>query len=296
MTNNNNFKSVLLNDKTYLKLLEKNNNNELNNRTDVKIFQIFNEINQRKFIYKYLKPSYGVNNFINNLIYYSQPFNFNDIRDCSLKQVDFTDRYIADLVNSEIATYSPYERSIILSKLKDKRERKIIYNNFKKGVKESALNDLGVSCFTGSPSNEVMWGVYAQNYEGIVIQFDFEKLVQYFTELNIATFVKVDYLVDLNKLVYDLGVNLVDITIDMVSRKSKQWEYEDEIRAIMSPINNPIVQIQSSLITAVFLGNRMAPESKNKVIEDVKTNKPHCKVYEIDLDDDLNLGYKEIGL
>ena len=159
-------------------------------------------------------------------IYFKSREQLNDINELRPKfalgkNAEERKNYVRDLVEKEGAGLSPAQKLL-------KRRNLLNRFNFRNGAVDSSFHQIldrsGIFSLSETIDSHVLWGNYANNYGGIVIEFD----------SNIGLF-------DLaNRVAYQEDMPLVDIINDsheiitqkMVLTKLKQWEHEQEWRVI----------------------------------------------------------------
>lgn len=159
-------------------------------------------------------------------IYFKSREQLNDINELRPKfalgkNAEERKNYVRDLVEKEGAGLSPAQKLL-------KRRNLLNRFNFRNGAVDSSFHQIldrsGIFSLSETIDSHVLWGNYANNYGGIVIEFD----------SNIGLF-------DLaNRVTYQENMPLVDIINDsheiitqkMVLTKLKQWEHEQEWRVI----------------------------------------------------------------
>lgn len=151
--------------------------------------------------------------------------------------------------------------------------------------------DIGILCLSGICDNLVMWGNYADNHKGIVIEFD-DVHPFFHPDCEITGFMH-----KLKKVVY------VDERITMNSdewganektflAKGKDWEYENEYRmTILLEENdrNPNrfnIKFPSEIITAVYIGCK-ATQSTKIYVNNLSSKKQwkHLKIHQYEVDE-----------
>jgi|GEM_PF-2473825 len=185
------------------------------------------------------------------------------------------------------------------------------------------LKDLAsMTCFTETNNNTLMWSHYANNHEGICVEYDLKLLktdpfgickhlfpIIYSNarpvNRNIHSLIKSHYA--LKKAIdecyiYDGDENLNDIS-PMFLTKGIEWKYEQEWRIIytkkqMYDINENVLYSENlpfPCVTAVYLGYRIDPEIKTNLIEIAdrlsSTENRKIQVYQAKLE---NTGYSII--
>jgi hypothetical protein len=152
-------------------------------------------------------------------------------------------------------------------------------------------HDIGMLCLSGLRDNLVMWGNYADNHKGIVIEFD-DSHPFFNPDCEIT-----DFIHELKEVVY------VDERISMNSdewganektflAKGKDWKYEYEYRmTILLEENdrNPNrfnIKFPSEIITAVYIGCKATQDTK-KYVNNLSSKKQwkHLKIHQYEADE-----------
>lgn len=140
-----------------------------------------------------------------------------------------------------------------------------------------SFGESGVTCFSESHTDILMWGHYASRHRGFCVEFD--------TELDpiFEDAFKVAYFDKFQEVLYYDGMTVKDA----ISKKFDAWKYEKEWR-IAKPKSGPQV-VSPKCITRVFCGalNRFMPTEENDpwkdrdvyfdVIKVASTHLPHVK-------------------
>lgn len=188
-------------------------------------------------------------------LWFSSPANFNDPFDCKIYPNTPSDEELAQylVTNAQNTTSKDYNR--ILEGIKKSRGDII-----KKAI-DDVMNRSGVKCFTPNNANILMWSHYTNSHKGICLEFDTS--------------------IDPEFFVYPINVNYSEnyptlcftdksFTTEVLRTKSKDWEYEDEVRIYKAESGyhnfNP-----KSLISVTFGCN--TPEDKQtQIIERIINN------------------------
>lgn len=202
---------------------------------------------------------------------------------------------------------------------------KILTQETYKSTLADLANNLRVLCLSRTKNNILMWSHYADNHEGIVIEFDASQLI-------IRKNKKVDYdnkpvILDLEKL-KKLNDETFELTMSVFLRKAKLWQYEKEYRLyffvedMLNIINKQIIQkpheayiwnscknelenkndyidfpISDKSIRAVYFGCKTSSENSTDIINIIKKSYPHVKCYKaIKHDASFRLTFEEIKL
>lgn len=137
-------------------------------------------------------------------------------------------------------------------------------------IREGLGQQVGIECFTQSPTDILMWSYYADKHTGVCVEYDFAKL---FTSCANSFLFPVCYsenrpLLDIQK-VYDpitqqiWNDRIVEVFPSVMRSwitKSKEWEREKEWRLISFPIKNSSerlvrLPIASRIITGINITN-----------------------------------------
>jgi len=152
-------------------------------------------------------------------------------------------------------------------------------------------NDIGILCLSGIKDHLVMWGNYADNHKGIVIEFDKEH--SFFS----PDCKRLNFIHQLKKVVYlEQKISMNSDEWEENERtflaKSKHWEFEEEYRmTVLLEENdrNPNrfnLEFPSNLIKSVYIGCK----AKNETIEYIKNLKvqeqwKHLNIYNMMIDE-----------
>ena len=238
-------------------------------------------------------------------IYYSSPASFNDPFEMSAIFGAPDQDEVMELLG---------ERSTFADLYLSKSARAKIYQQVRatlgtnRVVSREWIELIGVLCLTTSPDNLLMWAHYAQNHTGICLGFDsgFEP----FSTAHPVHYQEGRALVaPLNTVSREQ--QLVDKVLFV---KSPHWRYESEWRCIKRPVRDDekayyrdlyrqqpdkcddIAQLLASeggpgryefdvgALRRIYLGARMRPEWKDRVMAAVDTDTPFVKMHEMSLD------------
>ncbi|MDZ7794954.1 MAG: DUF2971 domain-containing protein [Spirochaetia bacterium] len=127
----------------------------------------------------------------------------------------------------------------------------------------SAISNYGeeilICSLSSTGDNVVMWSLYADGHKGITIEFDIpDHLIAENGEYEYGKFYKIKYEPEL-KNVSSEKINK-EIAFRIFTRKTKDWEYEQEYRLLY----NEIFYQLDNKISRIILGNRIS--DKNEAI------------------------------
>ena len=137
-------------------------------------------------------------------------------------------------------------------------QTKDIYLDYVKSLSELYQSTVYVACFTETQDNILMWSHYAQNHEGICIEYDFSRLE--FTSRTIQSLSPVKYINELfDTIDYSNRTPIDKIQLAALS-KFDGWKYENEWRLIS--ILKEEQRFQLIKPTAVIFGTKTLIEDK----------------------------------
>ncbi len=119
----------------------------------------------------------------------------------------------------------------------------------------------GIACFSETPTNELMWAHYADEFRGICIAYDFSDLRESL-EGNVA-FSRLFYTENPPDL--DLGVNDLETDVRRVlSSKSQKWGYEREWRMFTQRLGR-IVYRNPGAARTIYFGHRIETDIRHRI-------------------------------
>lgn len=181
------------------------------------------KINQKLYKYReigdYGDEDYTMKIITDHTLWFDQPKNFNDPFDCwaNVKKPESK-----DLEKLAATNLTPSVAKICKLGIPDFSLGKM------KKIVDKELNEIGVCCFSKTEKNILMWSHYCKYHQGICLEFDVLEDPTFFTLAKPINYVSAmplyDHLTEPNKLVEKL-----------IQPKSKDWEYEEEVRVIKMP-------------------------------------------------------------
>ncbi len=141
-------------------------------------------------------------------------------------------------------------------------------------------------CFSLRWDSTLMWSHYARSHRGYCVEFDVSGLLDLFRETGEQS--DQQDVIELRRVQYgtvpanpispeDLAPDsLTDLARDFFSTKSRDWAYEEEVRAIRlqtlgaktgNELGTPLMFNPQKCIRAVLLGRRISDEHKNDIRE-----------------------------
>lgn len=176
------------------------------------------------------------NSISNNYLWFSNPLDFNDPYDCNLK-LDF------DNTEDELRLFFKSSKNNYVLKNDDRgltidveEKTRAFLNNpdlMREKIHDIFVNQIvssyGICSFSENDQSLLMWSHYADKHKGVCLVFDVKSDLSFF-----STPFKVEYQSKYPKINYVRDkINEKPLSSQSVfATKSKDWEYEDEIRII----------------------------------------------------------------
>lgn len=230
-------------------------------------------------LYKYFSINKSLcSTLINNEIWFSNPNNFNDPFDCNLKCNYVTDSFfkertenlLREAYNSAIRNESFFKEHKILTLISDSHEqkRKEETDRINKQLQDK-VSQTGISCFSKTHLNIVMWSHYSDNHRGVCLAFNASEKV-FFDKCH-----EVRYVEDFPNTDSILGVDDNSQNF-LFSTKSKDWEYEQEVRVIKR--SNSLVKFDPNSLEKIYFGAKCEKSGIKYIIDLLKEHKKYENV------------------
>lgn len=221
-------------------------------------------------IYKYVTASTAVR-ILKGSIKFTQPSAFNDPFEF-LPQFIMSPDFEAKQINLQFCMFSPRRKGLDRCRVSGADENR---SDIQAREIVGTLNkSLGVLCLTKNPDSLLMWGHYAQEYAGAIVEFD-EKH-EFFYGLNPVKYQKRRPVYEINDFL-DSPSPIADLCV-----KSNVWSYEKEVRLVRSVVDCESRELEGSkfpvltmslpqeAIKAVYIGERMHLSEQREIWELVK--------------------------
>lgn len=249
-------------------------------------------------LYKYTScDEFILDNLFHNKLWYSSPSNFNDV---------FDSRYYFDkdaLCNNLIS---------VLGKGQNLRKGSYAWKGAyaiaqKNSVKlEAVLDDFrihcGVTCFSETNDNLLMWAHYADSHRGICIEYDLLSISNK-TNFIPVPIIYTDKRVSVSSLdVENINVDAMRMCIYILTSKSTIWDYEQEWRIIRDrgacgtnwDENKKGAILDMVEPSSIILGCQIAENNEKKVYNFCNQNK--INLYKMSVDKERFLLNKNVIL
>jgi hypothetical protein len=220
------------------------------------VVEAINKKQLPRFLYKY-RP---LNKFTEAIIsdasfWFASADSFNDPFDCNLTEE--RNIKVSDYEKFFMATSSLSAEVINKYLKKAKRNSSIIREHAIKS-REETINSFGLLSLSENFNSILMWSHYAENHTGIVLCLDLLEDPSFF-----ISSLKVNYQEAYNPVNFFSRKADLDYVNTIITTKSKEWEYEQEIRVIKSSVGKH--DFKKSLIKKVYFGCKCENAEKLKI-------------------------------
>lgn len=141
-----------------------------------------------------------------------------------------------------------------------------------------------LKCFTEDPKNNLMWAHYADSYKGICVEYDIKRASEEVKKMLFPVMYqkKPENYIDIDVLISekeDCAEGYLRDCKGIFVQKPLCWKYEKEWRICDMNYDERISgkNIEFPYITKLFLGPRIEPEDKEKVLAAVKAHNEKSK-------------------
>jgi hypothetical protein len=141
--------------------------------------------------------------------------------------------------------------------LGSRRYRRVISSIF------DMKSSIGIACLSESNRSELMWAHYADNYAGLCVEYDTQRLVAALA--NDVKIVRLSYGDAPPKITENDTQNLRSAAIKILSHKKDNWAYEREWRILGRPAEN--YHRDERCITGIYFGSRIRPQHKQRLMD-----------------------------
>jgi hypothetical protein len=215
-----------------------------------------------RFLYKY-RP---LNDFTNSIIsnssfWFARADSFNDPFDCNLTE----ERKIKLSDFKKYITKLGFPDDVIINNVElAKRTPSIIRDQAIKS-RTKTINSYGLLALSENFDSILMWSHYAENHTGLVLCLDLLEDPDFFISP-----LKVNYQKTYNPVNFFGRETDLDYVKKIIATKSKEWEYEQEIRIMKGSVGEH--SFNKSLIKKVYFGCKCEPEEKLRIKNLFKAN------------------------
>lgn len=232
--------------------------------------------NTKDQLFRYRKANeFSLDELENSYIYFPSSNELNDPFDTSHTMLRLTkkDSEMKKLYN-QMFEMSPNESTSAYIKKHFENNPNALRELVISGT-EKFISAYGIACFTVTPIHIVLWATYADNHEGICIQYDTAKDKSFFKGAR-----RVDYVDKLEIIDYKPITN-PQASNDIFYKKLNLWEKEFEVRLVKPLIGKQ--KINPECIRSIVLGLRAKEDYIEKVIDIVRRKYKHATLYQTEI-------------
>ena len=240
----------------------------------------FEEIlTQVPILYKYVSTKTAMLIFENSKLKISNPKKFNDPLDCYPELISFRE-IPKDYFETRKEKYGDIFPNLFQ---KPRPTDKEIEYSFKKVAFPQIISRIGTTCFSQTYLEPLMWSHYSNSHSGICIGFNLMKLYLSLKE-NEKALAKINYVETFEPIEY--FSNPFNSIHKWLNTKSKNWEYEREIRLIFTntDLNNNLenfISFDTNSIDEVIFGLNFSFEDNNASIKKIDKNLPNANKFQM---------------
>lgn len=237
-------------------------------------------------LFKYRKCNdYTLDIFRTGKVHFSRPTDLNDPFDCK----PIVDKNLAICWNA-VGLFTTADGDV------ETRPMELqLPNEYLQEIYNEVFSQIGIFCVSAKGDSTQMWAHYADNHQGICLEFNAELLTK-----SLGLMKKVHYN-DTPNSIHSGFANMTEKeTIALFCSKQKEWEYEHEYRFI-KPGSDMKIQteysFQKEALKAVYFGLECSEENKELYRQICKESGfAHVKFYNMALAEDMtyDMAYYEI--
>ena len=227
-------------------------------------------------LFRYRKANkFSLDELENGYIYFPSNKELNDPFDTSHNMLKLTnDEGEMVMLYNQLLDQSTNEsmRSYVKKKYENKPDE------LKKFIMKGTIDFIstyGIACFTVSPIHIVLWATYAENHEGICIQYDITRDISFFDGVR-----AVDYVDRLEVIEYK-PVSNPETSNDIFYRKLNLWEKEFEVRLVKPKTGKHKINPES--VRNIIFGLRAKDDYIEKVVDIVRRKYKHTTLYKSEI-------------
>ncbi|GGI27729.1 DUF2971 domain-containing protein [Pedobacter mendelii] len=202
----------------------------------------------------------------NNYLWFSNPLDFNDPYDCNLglqSDCSFIDlfRY---LISENISNNWNKSIAFIANRSQELFENPLKRLALLKETDKNTVSKIGICCFSERADSLLMWSHYGSKHTGICLSFDITKDPDLFSRL----LYKVEYPNRYPIYNWPNDKGKFQLFRLLVATKSKEWEYESEIRLVRENLVFPWrgkVNFKRKALVSIKFGYNSSEPDRHKV-------------------------------
>lgn len=219
-----------------------------------------------RLLYKYRADCESTKKiFTEHSIWFAYPECFEDIKDCMANIQEVDEKGLNDLIEKEPLTNDKKKMCKIGAK-------SCTVDILKESSNKVTRKRIGISCFCKTETSCEMWSKYSDDHKGMCLQFDVIEDPELFTLAQPVNYV--------NELpVYNHFTDRDEIINKVISTKTNDWQFEQEIRVIKGPSemktekNGQTFSFKPLSLKKVIFGCKAKKETIDEYIKLCRQNK-----------------------
>jgi hypothetical protein len=216
-------------------------------------------------IYKYTSAEGGIATLTSTSFKFNSPLNFNDPFDCNTSILEFSKTKATVVEFKEALTHLNMSRAEKRQQLLE-LNNPVLFNKMFRQIARQKIEKSKVTCFSKKYINTLMWSHYADQHRGVCLEFNGSMEPCDILERGSATILNVNYdrtdMINYNK-------DKERAIVDLFTRKSVDWRYEEEVRIIVMD-DNIFHKFNRSFLTGIIFGCRILDSEKDKLLNIIK--------------------------
>lgn len=153
-------------------------------------------------------------------------------------------------------------------------------------------NGCGVLSLSGNNDNNLLWSHYGDSHQGFCVEFDYATLIHDFLLSGLEIIAgDVEYIDEYPERPVPEKLDPINL---LFFTKSKDWEYEREIRVISKRNSSVAVKFSTAAVKNIFVGLNVKDDDLRKIIEITQNHYPKTGLYEAIQGDDFSIKYRKI--
>lgn len=246
-------------------------------------------MSENQTLFKYFDLDTGVKSLRNQNIAFSRPDRFNDPFDCSVELLNIDAAETRTHMSGAFVRIlgSNYSERFRLKRQLSKATDYEVEALAKKGMAVETTHR-GITCFSTSFDEILMWAHYCKNHNGICIGYNTVKLYSFLrSRIHEIGYFPVNYVDQISKK------NLYPVNNDailyMLKTKSAIWKYEKEVRitGTMFSFNEYLmnfVKLDHDIISHIYIGINVNQEQTNQILKFANEINPKLSIFRMRAD------------
>ncbi len=234
-------------------------------------------------LYKYFPINENLLATLNkSQLWFSDPITFNDPYDCNLDvylemDFDLMLKHFTDINNHFRKKGHRYLEEIDLKA----RVNYLFINpeeikKFSRQTIRSRIESYGVCCFSKKENNLLLWSHYADKHSGVCLKFDVNRDKDFFyNPYEVQYPAKYPVFNYFRKTDRTLEGKISGLAQHLLATKSKDWEYEEEVRVVRDGLDGAyrgLIDIRKDALVEVIFGYKTTDLNINLVKNILREN------------------------